>query len=318
MSRARLVSLPVAPTPPNAEVTVVEAPDGLSLRVARWEAPADGPARGTVLLLHGFTEFIEKYYEVVEHLLSRGFGVVTYDHRGQGLSERLLPRSQRGHQTDFADLVAEAVYVHEQMLGEELPRPHLLMAHSMGGNVALRVLQEYPRRFDRAVLSAPMTGFDRIPAWLMNVIATLFVMLGRGGSYAWGAGDEDLENPQNRVTSDASRFARALAFWRHEPALVTSGVTWRWVREATRSMARVARPERMAQIETPTLLASAGRDQVVSSASHRVLSGRSPKLRLVHLSESMHEILQEADAVQAEFWAHFDEFVGSQDEDRVA
>jgi hypothetical protein len=32
----------------------------------------------------------------------------------------------------------------------------------------------------------------------------------------------------------------------------------------------------------------------------------------------MHEILQEADAVQAEFWAHFDEFVGSQDEDRVA
>lgn len=306
MARAELVSLPEHPTPPGARVEAIAAPDGVRLRVACWQPP-DAP-RGTVLLLHGYTEFIEKYYEVVERLLARGLAVVTYDHRGQGLSERLLP-DQRGHQTDFEDLVAEAVYVHEQWVGDRLPRPHLLMAHSMGGNVALRVLQEYPGRFDRAVLSAPMAGFHRIPLWLMNAIATLHCWLGLGRFYAWGAGDADLERPVNRVTSDAVRFARALAFWRQEPDLVTSGVTWRWVREATRSITRVARPANLAKIATPTLLASAGRDRVVSPAYHLELERGGPGIRLVRLSESMHEILQECDEVQEEFWRHFDLFL---------
>lgn len=289
----------------------LEAPDGLRLRVARWQP--GGPVRATVLLLHGFTEFIEKYYEVVEHLLDRGCAVVTYDHRGQGLSQRLLPDAhpvrQGGYQTDFADLVAEAIFVHERLaVGDALPRPHLLMAHSMGGNVALRVLQDYPRRFDRAVLSAPMAGFDRIPLWLMNAVANLHVWLGRGQRYAWGAGDADLESPVNRVTSDATRHARAMSFWRHEPELVTHGVTWRWIREATRSIATVARADRMRLIETPTLLASAGRDLVVSSKRHLDLAALNPRLQLVQLAESMHEILQETEAIQAEFWDAFDRF----------
>jgi lysophospholipase len=181
----------------------------------------------------------------------------------------------------------------------------------MGGHVALRVMQDYPRRFDRAVLSAPMAGFDWAPLWLMRAIAALHVGLGLGRRYVWGAGEVDLENPVNRVTSDPVRHARALSFWRHEPDLVTSGVTWRWVHEATRSMAFVARSERMALIETPTLLVSAGRDLVVSSKRHEALEKRSPCIERVHLHESMHEILQETDAIQAEFWKAFDAFAGS-------
>lgn len=310
MTRELLVSLPSAMAPPGGRAVVLEAPDGIGLRVGLWMPPAGEPARGSVLLLHGFTEFIEKYYEVVQHLLSRGFAVVTYDHRGQGLSQRLLPDFQGGYQTDFADLVAEAVFVHEHLLLDALPRPHLLMAHSMGGNIALRVLQDYPRRFDRAVLSAPMLGFDRIPLWLMHAVANVHVWLGLGGRYVWGAGGEvDLENPVNRVTSDAERHARAISFWRHEPDLVTGGVTWRWVREATRSIALVTRRDRMAQIETPTLLVSAGRDLVVSSRRHGAVTELSPQIERVQLHESMHEILQETDEIQAEFWNAFDAFV---------
>jgi len=310
MTRERLVSLPVASPPSGAELRILEAPDGLRLRVVRW-LPAR-PARGSVLVLHGFTEFIEKYYEVVERLLARGFAVVTYDHRGQGLSERLLPDFQGGYQTDFADLEAEVVFVHERLLegADGFPRPHLLLAHSMGGNLALRVLQEYPRRFDRAVLSAPMTGFDWIPLWLMRAAASLHVWLGRGDRYVWGAGAVDLDRPRNRVTSDAERHARAIAFWRHDPELVTSGVTWRWLREATRSVALVCRRERMARIATPTLLMSAGRDLVVSAKRHGRLAALSPAIEYRSLPESMHEILQENDAIQAQFWKAFDDFVG--------
>ena len=302
---ARLVELPEQGAPPGAKVEVLEASDGRKLRTARWE-PGEAVARGTVLLLHGYTEFIEKYYEVVERLLARRFAVVTYDHRGQGLSERIMP--ERGHQTDFADLVADAALVHDAFAAGR-GGPQLLLAHSMGGNVGLRLLQEEPGRFDRATLSAPMLAIDPLPGWLMRAVASAHVGLGLGESYAWGAGDHDPDAPQNRVTSDAARFERALSFWRAEPALVVSGVTWRWVREASRSMALVVRSDRMARIETPTWIASAGRDQVVSSRAHEEVEVLSPKVERTLLPDAMHEILQESDEIQHDFWTRFDAFV---------
>jgi lysophospholipase len=289
-------------------VFVQRAPDGIALRVARWPTPPGVVARGTVLLLHGYTEFIEKYFEVVSRLQARGFAVVTYDHRGQGLSTRLLPDSQGGYVTSYADMASDVIRVLDEAVIPSLPRPYLLMAHSMGGNVALRVLQEHPGRFERAVLSAPMTGFPLLPVWLMVAIAGVYVWLGLGASYAWFSGDADLENPKNRVTSDQARFEGALALWRQEPELVVGGATWRWVLEAARSVLLVTQRRRLARIETPTLLVSAGRDQIVSSASHEKLARHAPAVSLATCPDAMHEILQERDETQAEFWNHFDRF----------
>lgn len=307
--RSQLVSLPETVVPAHGEVSLLEAPDGIPLRVARWPAAPGVPPRGAVLLLHGYTEFIEKYYEVVAALQARGHAVVTFDWRGQGLSGRLLSGRQRGYVTSFADLAADAVHVFEARLAPDLSGPRLLMAHSMGGNVALRLLQDEPGRFDRAVLSAPMVGWDQFPAWLMNAIASLHVAVGLGGAYAWGGRDVDLERNDNRVTSDTDRYLRARDFWRHEPGLVTHGVTWRWVREAARSVSLVMDPRRVSRIRTPTLLASAGRDLVVSSRLHARLAAMNSAFTLTTLAEAMHEILQERDEIQAAFWERFDRFV---------
>ncbi len=309
----RLVSLDTAPTPPGGELRMLPVADDLALRIARWTPPDGVPVRGTVLLLHGFTEFIEKYYEVVEHLLARDLAVVSYDHRGQGLSGRLLPedhpRRQAGYQTDFGELVADLGLVYESEVAELLPRPHLLVAHSMGGNVALRSLQEAPHRFDRAVLSAPMTGFDRLPLWLMRTVAGLQVGLGRGDRYIWGSGEVDLDDPVNRVTSDMARHARNNDFLRSEPRLATAGATWRMTREVVRTVTEVNRPERLRAIETPTLLVSPGRDLVVSPRSHARIAEHAPRVELAEVPEAMHEILQETDAIQERFWEAFDRFV---------
>ena len=100
-AQSRLVGEP----PKGGGVRLVEASDGGKGRIAVWPARGgDTPSaakgrkkekpRGTVLLLHGRTEFIEKYYPVIEKLLQRGFAVATLDWRGQGLSER--PVGHRG------------------------------------------------------------------------------------------------------------------------------------------------------------------------------------------------------------------------------
>ena len=58
------------------------------MRAARFDAAPDVPARGICVLLNGQTEFIEKYFEVIDELRGRGFTVATMDWRGQGGSSR--------------------------------------------------------------------------------------------------------------------------------------------------------------------------------------------------------------------------------------
>ncbi len=60
----KLVSLSINPVPSGAKVEAFEGYDGLQLRSALWEATR-GPARGTVVIVQGRGEFIEKYFEVI-------------------------------------------------------------------------------------------------------------------------------------------------------------------------------------------------------------------------------------------------------------
>src|ERR1700693_4686345 len=96
-----LVSIPANPVPEGATVGTLKTPDGVSLRFARWEPPAG--RKGTLCVLQGRAEFIEKYFEVVNDARDRGFAVATLDWRGQGLSQRGPSDHRKGHVRNFSD-----------------------------------------------------------------------------------------------------------------------------------------------------------------------------------------------------------------------
>jgi lysophospholipase len=66
---------------------LVRSAGGKRLRYAIFKSDTTR-ARGTVVLLQGRNECIEKYYETIEHFTRRGLWVATFDWRGQGLSDR--------------------------------------------------------------------------------------------------------------------------------------------------------------------------------------------------------------------------------------
>src|SRR5450756_735900 len=84
----KLVSIPANPVPDDVVTGSIKTPDGVSLRFARWAPPVG--RKGTVVVLQGRAEYIEKYFETVRDLRARGFAVATFDWRGQGMSERCL------------------------------------------------------------------------------------------------------------------------------------------------------------------------------------------------------------------------------------
>jgi alpha-beta hydrolase superfamily lysophospholipase len=95
-----LVSIPANPVPDDVVTGTLKTRDGVSLRFARW-APPPG-RKGTVCLFQGRSEFIEKYFETVRDLRTRGFAVATLDWRGQGMSDRALRNRRKGYVRSFS------------------------------------------------------------------------------------------------------------------------------------------------------------------------------------------------------------------------
>src|SRR5580698_1431217 len=152
----KLVSIPANPVPDNFVAGMLKTRDGVSLRFARWLPPAG--RKGTVVLLQGRAEWIEKYFETVRDLRARGFAVATIDWRGQGLSDRMLSDRHKGYVRSFSDYDTDLETFMREVVLPDCPPPLFALGHSTGATVLIRAAYRGRRWFDRMVLAAPLIG----------------------------------------------------------------------------------------------------------------------------------------------------------------
>jgi lysophospholipase len=289
----------------------ISARDGTRLRTAVFEP--EKKSRRLCVLLSGQTEFIEKYFEVIGELNQRGFVVATFDWRGQGGSARALPDPLKAHVGAFAEYDDDLSSFMEQVATPLSPAPPLLLAHSMGGHIALRALHDQPGRFRAAVLSAPMLGVSTrgYPMALVRTVTALQFHGGKHKAFAWGMARRDpflVDFASQLCTTDVQRFARTQDFLLQHPAIRLAGPTWGWVEAAYRSMKTLNGPGYAEAIKTPVLIFGAGHDRIVLTDATRAFAARLPHGRYVELEDSEHEMLMERDAIRHRFWWHFDAF----------
>jgi len=283
------------------------------LRGARFEADPAAAFRGVCVLLNGQTEFIEKYFEVIDELRGRGFGLATMDWRGQGGSERALQDdSRKGYVEDFAEYDDDLAAFMEQVvapMGENKP---VALAHSMGAHNLLRTLAEKPDAFAKAVLTAPMiaVNFRGNFAWLVRLVTAMQSRLGDGPGWVWGMEGRDphrMSFARQMVTSDEARFERAQNILQEHPNLRLAGATWAWLAAALRSMDWLK--TQAPNITTPLLVIGAGADRIVLTAQTRAFAARLPNARYVEIAGAGHEMLMERDVFRAQWWKAFDAFM---------
>jgi lysophospholipase len=288
--------------------------DGKSLRIATLLPSPELTPRGVCVLLHGQTEFIEKYLEVIGELSSRGFTVATLDWRGQGGSVRALDNPLKAHIADFSQYLSDLQVFMDKVVHNLTDRPPIALAHSMGAHILLRAMHDRPRQFSAAVLSAPMLRAQTrgYPARLARLMCFAENLAGRGSQWVLGMKDRDplkMTFADQLVTSDRARFHRTQMFLREHPNLRLAGPTWGWLEAAYRSMDIAMSPGYAEAILTPTLVFGAGRDRIVDTAATREFAARLPNGRYEELADAEHEILMENDSVRARVWDAFDAFV---------
>ena len=302
--------------PAHAIVSPVSSTGKVLLRSARWPAaskPGASEPAGTVLLCTGRSEFIEKYFEVVEELRQRGLAVVVFEWRGQGLSDRLLRNPLNGHVRSFLDYEQDLDAVVRQVLEPFCPRPWFGLAHSMGGPILLHYAAKRPEVFRRLVLSAPMIEIARAPnSTAAPLLARWAVQAGLGRSVVPVRRDRALfvsTFAGNVLTSDLARFERTAALLAAEPRLGLGLPTFGWLNAAFASMAGLQRESFTQMFRTPTLVIMPGDDEVVGIRAAERLVSRLPASAMVMVHGARHEVLMERDELRQQFWLAFDAFV---------
>lgn len=277
------------------EALEIMAGDGNKLYTAHH--PADAP-RGTVVMLHGFSENGEKYREFMYYLLREGLSVLTFDQRGHGRSHRSA-EAKVTHIDRFSQYVADL----EAVLGawgEKLKAPLYLFAHSMGGAVAILYMQKHPNVFQKAVLSAPMVdlqyrGVTRAAA----ILACRFCALtGRAKKPVFIAKKDQGNEPfKGSLALSPERFCYLREQRESDPLLSGGAPSYAWSLGALgvrKAILKKGAPER---ITAPVLILAAEHERLVSSEGQELLAARLPAATLKTVLGSKHEILSANDEI---------------------
>jgi lysophospholipase len=307
----KLVSIPANPVPDHFVTGALKTPDGVTLRFARWQPPAG--RKGTVCILQGRGEWIEKYFETVRDLRARGFAVAALDWRGQGLSDRALSDRLKGYVGDFSEYDSDLETFMREIVLPDCPPPLFAIGHSTGATVAIRAASQGRRWFDRMVLTAPLidlTGFAATPT--ARIVVRAMRMTGFGSMYVPKGEVGVMESRPfigNILTSDPVRYARNAAILEAEPALALGPPTVAWADAAFRAMRTMRERSYPSRIRQPMLIIAAGNDMVVSNAAIEDFAGLLRAGSQLVVAGANHELLMEQDRYRAQFWAAFDAYV---------
>lgn len=313
---ARLYPTPGNPPPEHVSCGFFTGVGGVQLRYGIFRTGPHVAAKGTVVLVHGRNECLEKYFETIRDLNAMGLWVASYDHRGQGASGRLLPDQRRGHVRRFADYEKDLQTFLTEIVLPDTRLPFFLIAHSTGALIALSAAPNLASRIERMALTAPFLGLSGqgLPSSLVKMVA---------GTACWlGLGSKPLtrERPPapfdtNLVTTDQRRYERNTGIYKAHPELSLGPPSARWLAESFRTMDRVNRQEHLTKIIVPTLVIAPTGDRLVPYERQEALARKFRACQLVPVAGSGHEVFQERDRFRAQALAAIAAFMPGGDPD---
>lgn len=290
--------------PADARLDRWQAADGWIYRTLERRQRDGAPVRGSLLFAGGRGDFIEKYLEIHDHWVRRGWNVTAFDWRGQGASQGDRP----GGWLDRFETLVDDLDGLIRAWKAATPGPHAVVGHSMGGHVMLRTLADRHPALEAAVLVAPMLAINSapVPAFAAEWLAWFFSAFGLGRQPATPPAPGPMR--QVHLTGCRERYEDELWWWQKQPAFNLGPPSWGWLKAAYVSAATLT-PAKLAGVRTPVLLLGTGRDRLVSPAAIRAAAARLPDAELVMFDDSAHEILRERDAVRLEALARIDDFL---------
>ena len=151
--------------------------DGLALSVMYAE-PVGVAVKGVVQIVHGMSEYKERYVALMEYLAENGFASVIHDHRGHGASLRLAEDLGYMYEAGVKGFLADVAAVNDWAKNKYKDLPMIMIGHSMGSLGARCFLKEYGAVMDLLILSGSPMKNDAVG--VAKALAKMLKAFGRG------------------------------------------------------------------------------------------------------------------------------------------
>ncbi|GAB2641190.1 alpha/beta fold hydrolase [Vibrio panuliri] len=254
----------------------------------------------SIVVVNGRIESSYKYQELFYDLFRQGYNIYSYDHRGQGCSDRLVKNHDIGYVEEFDDYVEDLAQLVELFdLGRYQKR--FLLGHSMGGNIVTRYVQTHPEHpFDAMALSAPMFGVN--VAWYLKPIARwigqILTALHAEPNYAPGQAPYYSKPFEGNLLSQSEiRYQWFRRLYEDKPELQVGGASTRWVWQGLIACKQAILLTR--QVKIPLLLLQAGSDKIVANEAQvqfaKKLAKTNANCQLKVIHDARHELFFEQD-----------------------
>ena len=252
-------------------------------------------ALGVVVISSGRIESFIKYKEVVYDLYQNGYSVFIHDHRGQGLSGRMLNDPQIGYVKSFDEYVVDFKRFIDEVVSKKTSCKPKLLCHSMGSTIGALTVLRYPELFEKVAFSAPMFGIrPPLPNWVAKLLLTIHGILNNKNAYFFG--QKNYENQPfavNELTHSEARYQIFCDEYQAAPQVQLGGVSAHWLKVAAQAMDDIERNAHRFPI--PALVIQAGADQIIDNKRQSVVVAKMANSKLKVIAGAKHELLAEQD-----------------------
>lgn len=257
-------------------------------------------AKGSIVISHGFTENLSRYREMVYYFTKQGYSVYAMEHRGHGYSVNLGVKDSTQINVEKFDYYITDLkkFLDEIVMPSKGDGKLLLYAHSMGGGIGAKFLEDYPEYFDAAVLSSPMLEVNtgNVPSWAAKIIANGAVTFAMADKYVSGQGPyEQKYDLEASGTTSKSRYDYAYEITCNTKEYQKGGASYRWLQEAFNATKSITCKKNASKVNVPVLLFQADNDTYVNDGGQNTFAKYAKNCELVFVPGSKHELYKQSD-----------------------
>jgi lysophospholipase len=263
-----------------------------------YEKYETGEIKKAIVISHGFTEYTEKYNELIYYFIKEGYNVYILEHRGHGRSGRLGIDNMQVEVENYTYYLEDLKTFIDLTIPKDTKSLYLY-AHSMGGAIGALFLEKYPDYFDKAVLSSPMLSinFGKVP----NFAAKLFLNFSFGNKlrkYAPGTGAYlDPYNFEKSSSASIERYEYYFYFLASTKDVQLGGPSVNWLKECYKMTKEIIKKNNIKKVKIPVLIFQSDIDFFVTPKGQKKFAKYSKNTRLIFIPDSKHELYRERDYI---------------------
>lgn len=265
-------------------------------RKLHYEAYEKTLSRGSIVILHGFTESAEKFRELAYYFRRAGYSVFSLDMEGHGKSHRTSKKNEKVEIDTFDTYAEDLHFFIEKVVAPFTKTGKInIYSHSLGSTVALLYMMKHPYMIEKAVLSSPMIcGNMGMPVAVAGDAAKLLCAL--GGKSIPAPGRCVFDKNQTVENSDATSKARFEYYHekrKAEPLYQTSGPSFGWVKASLEARDRLLACE---DIKARSLIFLPEEDRQLLHGYTKIFADKTD-IKIKEVKNSKHEIFMSTDEV---------------------